>query len=82
MGKCVWNCVWFVIWFNVVFMLVCVVIGYVCGMMGVQPGQNLGVAKTEGGMLFFNALWVGGLLAAFCSWSASPSLPRPRRSTS
>ena len=65
MGKCVWNCVWFVIWFNVVFMLVCVVIGYVCGMMGVQPGQNLGVAKTEGGMLFFNALWVGGLLAAF-----------------
>ena len=63
MGKCIWNCVWFVIWFNVVFMLVCVIIGYVCGMMGVQPGQNLGVPKTEGGMLFFNALWVGGLLA-------------------
>lgn len=64
MGKCIWNCVWFVIWFNVVFMAVCVVIGYVCGMMGVEPAQNMGVAKTEGGMLFFNAFWVGGLLAA------------------
>ena len=64
MGKCIWNCVWFVIWFNVLFMAICVAIGYVCGMMGVEPGQNLGVAKTEGGMLFFNAFWVGGCLAA------------------
>lgn len=64
MGKCIWNCVWFVIWFNVVFMAICVVIGYVCGMMGVEPGQTLGVEKTQGGMLFFNAFWVGGLLAA------------------
>lgn len=64
MGKCIWNCVWFVIWFNVLFMAICVAIGYVCGMMGVQPGQNMGVPMTEGGMLFFNAFWVGGLLAA------------------
>jgi len=64
MGKCIWNCVWFVVWFNVLFMAICVAIGYVCGMMGVEPAQNLGVAKTEGGMLFFNAFWVGGLLAA------------------
>ena len=62
--KCIWNCVWFVVWFNVLFMAICVAIGYVCGMMGVEPAQNLGVAKTEGGMLFFNAFWVGGLLAA------------------
>lgn len=64
MGKCIWNCVWFVIWFNVVFMAICVVLGYVCGLMGVAPAQNMGVPKTEGGMLFFNAFWVGGLLAA------------------
>ncbi len=64
MGKCIWNCVWFVVWFNVLFMAICVAIGYVCGMMGVEPAQNLGVPKTEGGMLFFNAFWVGGLLAA------------------
>lgn len=69
MGKCIWNCVWFVIWFNVVFAAICIALGYLCGMAGFGSGPEmaaaLGVAKTEGGMLFFWAFIVGGLLAAF-----------------
>ena len=77
------NCVWFVIWFNVVFMLVCVVIGYVCGMMGVQPGQNLGVAKTErrhallqrcGGLLLFAFFQI---LFLVCKSITSKTSPLP-----
>lgn len=62
MGKCIWNCVWFVIWFNVVFAAICIVLGFIVGMTGFQV--DLGVEKTQGGMLFFNAFIVGGLLAA------------------
>lgn len=64
MGKCIWNCVWFVIWFNVVFAAICIALGFVCGMLGAQEGACLGVEKTTGGMLFFNAFLVGGILAA------------------
>ena len=62
MGKCIWNCVWFVVWFNVVFAAFCIVLGFIVGMTGFQV--DLGVEKTQGGMLFFNAFIVGGLLAA------------------
>ncbi len=64
MGKCIWNCVWFVIWFNVLFAAICIAFGYICGLAGVEEGLTLGVEKTEGGMLFFWAFVVGGLLAA------------------
>ena len=63
MGKCIWNCVWFVVWFNVLFAAICIAIGWICGTVGFN--NNLGVAKTEGGMLFVYAFLVGGLLAAF-----------------
>lgn len=62
-GKCVWNCVWFVVWFNVVFAAICIALGFAVGSTGFQI--DLGVEKVTGGMLFFNAFWVGGLLAAF-----------------
>ena len=62
MGKCIWNCVWFVVWFNVLFAAICIAIGWICGTIGFN--NNLGVAKTEGGMLFVYAFLVGGLLAA------------------
>lgn len=62
MGKCVWNCVWFVVWFNVLFAAICIVLGFLVGMTGFSI--DLGVEKTQGGMLFFNAFVVGGLLAA------------------
>ncbi len=64
MGKCVWNCVWFVVWFNVLFAAICIVFGFLCGMLGAEEGAALGVEKTQGGMLFFNAFLVGGILAA------------------
>ncbi len=64
MGKCIWNCVWFVIWFNVLFAAICIVFGFLCGMLGAQQGASLGVEKTTGGMLFFYAFLVGGILAA------------------
>lgn len=64
MGRCIWNCVWFVVWFNVLFAAICIAWGFVCGMMGAQPGAALGVEKTTGGMLFVYAFLVGGLLAA------------------
>ena len=54
MGKCIWNCVWFVVWFNVLFAAICIAIGWICGTVGFN--NNLGVAKTEGGMLFVYAL--------------------------
>lgn len=62
MGKVVWACVWFVVWFNLLFAAICIVIGYACGVAGFEV--DLGVAKTEGGMLFVYAFLVGGLLAA------------------
>lgn len=64
MGKCVWNCVWFVVWFNVLFAAICIVWGFLCGMLGAEPGAALGVEKTTGGILFFYAFLVGGCLAA------------------
>ncbi|WP_165172268.1 SpoVA/SpoVAEb family sporulation membrane protein [Adlercreutzia sp. ZJ242] len=62
-GKCVWNCVWFVVWFNVLFAAICIAIGYVCGMLGLN-NPVIVVEKTTGGMLFFWAFVVGGILAA------------------
>ncbi len=63
-GRCVWNCVWFVVWFNIVFAAICIALGYVCGLAGfTEPAFT--VEKTTGGMLFFWAFVVGGLLAAF-----------------
>lgn len=63
-GRCVWNCVWFVVWFNIVFAAICIALGYVCGLVGfTEPAFT--VEKTTGGMLFFWAFVVGGLLAAF-----------------
>lgn len=63
MGKCIWNCVWFVIWFNVLFAAICIAFGFICGMLGAEEGACMGVAKTTGGMLFFYAFLIGGLLA-------------------
>lgn len=62
-GKCVWNCVWFVVWFNVLFAAICIAIGFACGATGLN-NHIIEVPKTEGGMLFFWAFVVGGLLAA------------------
>lgn len=61
-GKCVWNVCWFVVWFNVVAAAICIVFGWILGAVGVEPMFT--VAKTEGGILFFYAFIVGGLLAA------------------
>lgn len=63
MGRCIWNCVWFVIWFNVVFAAICIALGFACGLAGFRE-PAFTVEKTEGGMLFFCAFVVGGLLAA------------------
>lgn len=63
MGKCIWNCVWFVLWFNILFAAICIAIGYLCAMAGFSI--DLGVAKTEGNILFACAFLIGGLLAAF-----------------
>ncbi len=63
MGKCIWNCVWFVVWFNLVFAAICIALGFLCGLAGFgEPAFT--VEKTTGGMLFFWAFVVGGLLAA------------------
>ena len=62
-GKCIWNCVWFVIWFNVLFAAICIVIGYACGALGLD-NPVIAVEASEGGMLFFWAFIVGGILAA------------------
>lgn len=62
-GKCVWNCVWFVVWFNLLFAAICIAIGFACGALGLH-NPVIEVPKTEGGMLFFFAFVVGGILAA------------------
>lgn len=64
MGKCCINIVWFVLWFNILFAAICIAIGYVCGMLGAHEGFAMGVEKTTGGMLFFWAFVIGGVLAA------------------
>ena len=46
------------------FAAICIALGYVCGLAGFsEPAFT--VEKTTGGMLFFWAFVVGGLLAAF-----------------
>ena len=61
MGKCIWNCVWFVVWFNVLFAAICIAIGWICGTVGLN--NNLGVAKTEGGMQLGKAHFSGSCAA-------------------
>lgn len=63
-GKCVWNCVWFVVWFNLLFAAICIAIGYACGALGLNENPVFVAEKTTGGMLFFWAFVVGGILAA------------------
>mgnify|MGYP002579874337 CR=1 FL=1 len=49
--------------FNVVFAAICIALGFACGLAGFRE-PAFTVEKTEGGMLFFCAFVVGGLLAA------------------
>lgn len=63
-GKCVWNCVWFVVWFNLLFAAICIAIGHACGALGLNENPLFVAEKTTGGMLFFWAFVVGGILAA------------------